>query len=360
MILNLTQVILGSHPDIYTRSEPWLMLYPAYRLKNEFSVIEYNSWLSHKAFQNFLSDLPNGRKAYLEMLQHMYNTLYFSYLEQYDKKIFLDKTPRYYLIAKELHEIFPDAKQILLLRNPLSVLKSIITSWTKANYDRLVEYKVDLYKAIEIFDDLLQQPLSWLHVIHYEALLEQPHEILQTLCNYIEIDYTENMLKYYEKPQEKWEFGDPKNIYIKKGIDGSNTNMSWLGEIEDSQLWRLFYDYLNFIGKARYNRLGYDYKKDMDLLLQGIPIKNIDVLIDSTRSLDSFLNPPKIQKEENMREMQLQLKKQNQIIKTLKEENTVISSSADSLYSELEEIKQSKKYQLVLKMAKLKKLLIGK
>jgi len=31
----LSQRMLGSHPDIYTVSEPWLMLHPLYPLRSE-------------------------------------------------------------------------------------------------------------------------------------------------------------------------------------------------------------------------------------------------------------------------------------------------------------------------------------
>ena len=42
---------------------------------------------------------------------------------------FLDKTPRYYWILNEIHELFPEAKYIYLTRNPINVFSSTMTSW---------------------------------------------------------------------------------------------------------------------------------------------------------------------------------------------------------------------------------------
>lgn len=353
----LTQKILGAHPSVYTRSEPWIMLYPAYRLKNNLAPAEYNSWLGNKAFQNFLSELPDGRKAYTEALADMYTELYHSYLEAQGKTLFLDKTPRYYLIVNELHEIFPDAKQVLLLRNPLSVLRSIINSWTKDDHARLIEYKVDFYKAITIFDGLVQEQPSWLYIMHYESLLKNPEEQLSSLCSYLEIEYDPQMLDYHQKPQEKWEFGDPENVYAKKGIDAKNITMEWLGKIDDPQKWRLFYDYLNFVGRERYGRLGYDFETDMQYLETNIPAENLEVLLNTTQSFDSFLNPSTDSMEKSLTEAQSLLKQKNKKIESLLQENEVLKKSSHALLTELQEIKGSKKYRLVLRLGKLKALL---
>lgn len=106
------------------------MLHPLYSLKINGIHTEYNRDWEKKAFENFVSNLPgSGREIYINELQKMYSNLYYLYLREHNKKIFLGKTPRYYLIIDELLEVFPDAKYILLIRNPLAVLGSIMRSW---------------------------------------------------------------------------------------------------------------------------------------------------------------------------------------------------------------------------------------
>lgn len=47
----LLQRILGSHPDIHTVSEPWLMLQPLYALRPDGYRAEYNEHLARNATQ---------------------------------------------------------------------------------------------------------------------------------------------------------------------------------------------------------------------------------------------------------------------------------------------------------------------
>ena len=52
----------------------------------------------------------DGKDLYIEALRQMGGKLYNRVLEVSGKQIFLDKTPRYYLIIPELKKIFPEAK----------------------------------------------------------------------------------------------------------------------------------------------------------------------------------------------------------------------------------------------------------
>ena len=144
----LTQKILGTHSKIYTRSEPWIMLHPSYSLKSNGIQAEYNYENERTAFKSFINDLPKGEETYIKELRKMYLNLYSKYLYKNKYDYFLDKTPRYYLIIDELLKIFPSAKYIILIRNPLAVLGSIINTWTQEDWLSLNRYKHDLYDAI--------------------------------------------------------------------------------------------------------------------------------------------------------------------------------------------------------------------
>ncbi len=64
--------------------------------------------------------------------------------------------------------------------------------------------------------------------------------------------------------------------------------------------------------------------------------------------------------EKSLTESQSMLKQKNKKIESLLQENEVLKKSSHALLSELQEIKGSKKYRLVLRLAKLKSLLNGK
>ncbi len=159
----LLQKILGNHPLIYTRSEPWFMFPYAYALKNDGIYAEYDFNMYKRGIADFVNGLKDGQKEYNDEIREMCTKIYLKFLgkEQY----FLDKTPRYYLIFDELQQIFPDGKFIIIVRNPLAVLSSIIKNWTGKNWFRLSEYKTDLIDAIRLLSELIKSDKPNLHIV---------------------------------------------------------------------------------------------------------------------------------------------------------------------------------------------------
>src|SRR5262249_40497787 len=133
----LLQRILAAHPSIFATAEPWLMLHPLYALRAQGHTADYNAEWARAALKDFCDNLEGGEQAYLEALRGMGVSLYNQALQRSGRPCFLDKTPRYYQICPELRRTFPEAKFILLLRNPLAVLSSILTSWIHEDWERL-------------------------------------------------------------------------------------------------------------------------------------------------------------------------------------------------------------------------------
>jgi hypothetical protein len=129
----LLQRILNGHSDIHTTAEPWIMLHPLYALKKNGLIAEFDSNLARQGLEDFISQVPERQELYFKALRHMGCTLYNRMLEVSGKRFFLDKTPRYYLIIPELKKVFPKAKFIFLLRNPLAVLSSTLKIWFQNN-----------------------------------------------------------------------------------------------------------------------------------------------------------------------------------------------------------------------------------
>ena len=90
----LLQRMLATHPEIYTTSEPWLMLHPLYALRPEGYEAEYNADWAQSAVRDFLQALPGGEDEYLEGVRRMYTYLYERAFAGSGKRYFLDKTPR--------------------------------------------------------------------------------------------------------------------------------------------------------------------------------------------------------------------------------------------------------------------------
>lgn len=254
----LLQKILGGHSDIYTRSEPWLMLHPLYAFKTEGIQTRYNAKLAVVGVQNFLQELPTeDENYYFSRIRDCYLSLYAPYLSASGKERFLDKTPRYYEIFDELQKTFPRAKFIVLYRNPLAVFASILETWVKGNYEKLKNYQCDLYTGVEF----LQRDLTAYantHVIRYEELLLNPEGETEALFDFLKLPNQPDCIDYGHHKGERWMYGDPETVYKKTRPDSQHID-AWHKQLAKPEECKLISDYLQSLGATAFTRLGYSF-----------------------------------------------------------------------------------------------------
>ncbi len=273
----LLQRILAGHPEVHTTAEPWLMLHPVYALREEGHQAEYNAVLAHKALHDFLETLESGQTRYLEALRRMALYLYATACEQAGKTYFLDKTPRYYLIIPELARVFPQAKFLVLVRNPLAVLSSILNTWVKGHPILLARYRQDLIEAprrlvegIELLEDRAT-------VVHYETLVVDPQTVVQFLCDRLGLEFQPSMLEYGKGIRPQGEMGDPGGVdrYARPATDSLDR---WLSLGQTLQTRHFAEGYLRALGPDLLAALGYNYA-ELEAILAMVPCKGgkIDV-----------------------------------------------------------------------------------
>jgi len=260
----LLQQVLGSHPDIHTVSEPWLMLHPLYALKPDGYHAEYNVHWAQKAVQSFFQTLPGGENEYIEGMRRMYAYLYELALANSDKIYFLDKTPRYYLVIPELCRVFSEAHYIILLRNPLAVLCSILSTWVKEKWFSLYNYKYDLIRAPNLLLEGIESLGEKCTIVHYEQLLENPEGEIQRISEKLEIPFVPEMIEYGGKDIPRWHYGDQKVYQYTQ--PASQNSEKWVQALDEPQVWRLANDYLKMLGKEIIERMGYSYEELQQVL----------------------------------------------------------------------------------------------
>lgn len=265
----LLQRMLGTHPAIYTTSEPWLMLPPAYMLRETGVEAEYDANLARRAIREFWDDLPNGRADYIEGLRHMYGFLYQRALADTEGQIFLDKTPRYYLILSELREIFPEARFILLIRNPLAVLSSILRTWVGDRWLKLSNFRLDLLEAPKLILNAQRDLEESAVIVHYEDVVQQPKAELSTLCDHLGVEFDPAIIEYGRESIDPWKYGDPESVYEHQQPKKSSLE-KWV-QPENAQQWKLLYDYIRELGENTMNGLGYDYGRCIRTLENARP-----------------------------------------------------------------------------------------
>lgn len=254
----MLQRVLASHPDIQTAAEPWLMLHPLYALRSTGTIAEYDARLAAMALQDFIRELPNGEEDYLDSIRLMCSHLYEQALANSGKSYFLDKTPRYYFIIGELHRLFPCANLIILLRNPLAVMCSILSTWVKGNWSLLRNYRHDLLLGPRLLLEGVQEVGEDAIVVRYEQMVGSPEQEIGRICGRIGIDYHPDMVDYGRQNLPRWRFGDPNAVYQRSRPDAQNADR-WVAMLEDPQVWRFVSDYLHLLGPGTVDQMGYAY-----------------------------------------------------------------------------------------------------
>ncbi|MFP4139739.1 MAG: sulfotransferase family protein [Phycisphaerae bacterium] len=261
----MLQRMLGAHPEIHTTPEPWMLLPPLYPIRHEVGKHEYDLDLARQGLCGVFASQPHAEDAYLRGVADMAGTFYGELAEAAGKRIFLDKTPRYYFILPELRRAFPKATIILLLRNPLAVLISMVRTWASTRHlYRLFRCGPDLLEAPALLAEAIET-IPDLHVMHYETLLADPETALADLCATIGVKYAPSMVRYGCEDQAKEALGDHSETLKVGRADPRNADR-WKEHLTNAQLWTLADDYLENLGPETLASLGYDYGELRELL----------------------------------------------------------------------------------------------
>lgn len=261
----LLQRILATHPQIQTIGEPWLAIPFVYALREKGVSSEYIHVSMAQGFGEFVSKLPGGRSDYFREVRAM--------LERLQQRIsrtgatwFLDKTPRYHLILDELAEIFPDAKFIVLWRNPLAVVASILNTWKEGEFD-LRYYEQDIFRGPTNILSFAKKRAVELCEIRYEDLAAQPERTVRTVTDFLGLPPLASVELPENDPLKQAKLGDKTGIEKFQNVSSAPLE-EWKSAFA-SPLRRFWARrYLDFLGRDALKEMGY----------------NTDDLIDAMRS----------------------------------------------------------------------------
>jgi sulfotransferase family protein len=136
--------------------------------------------------------------------------LFDRYGEKAGKPLVGDKTPGYARTIPLLHELFPQARFVHLVRDGRDVCLSAL-SWERkrASFERRFTTWADSPVATCALwwrrHVLLgrragrELPPGLYYELRYEALVADPEAELRALCAFLDVDYSETMLRYYEE-----------------------------------------------------------------------------------------------------------------------------------------------------------------
>lgn len=251
----LLQRVLAAHSAISTSSEPWLLLPLLYSLRAQGTYSDYGHAASVEAIEDFYNRLPSGRSDYLAEIAAMAVRVY-GKASVPGSRYYLDKTPRYNLVAEELFETFPNASVVVLWRNPLSVVSSCMRTWLDGRWMPSV-FKVDLYDGLErLIAALAHHPGRYV-AVRYEDFVGNPRREVERILSYLGLPWEPDILDRFGDVRLDGRFGDRVGQKKYRSISDGSVD-TWKKDF--SSPVRLYWArrYITWIGHDRLKFMGYD------------------------------------------------------------------------------------------------------
>ena len=283
----LLQRLLATHPAISTASEPWILLPVFYARKESGTTSEYNFQDSAKAVNDFISTLRTGEEGFNKAIRTFALSLYEESAEP-GAQFFVDKTPRYHLIFSELRATFPNAKFIILWRNPLAIAASMMNTWSAGRWN-LHRFEVDLYRGLDNLLASQSDSDESTLVLNYESLISFPDHTFKQLFDFLGLHHDRAMPSEFSEVDLQGRMGDPTGVKRYNAIEPSAAD-NWPSILNNPvrKIWAN--RYLNWIGQERLQRMGYD-KNEILQQLDRLPIRFEHTLSDIARIVYRKLMP---------------------------------------------------------------------
>lgn len=217
--------ILNNHPEVFVLNELhffeqlWstsdrdkiLNQEEAIVLASKLFFIQNHGYTGEMDTQQFKSEAKVfiSNLGDLELLPHAIYAEFMNMItHQKGKSIPCEKTPQNVFYIGEILELFPQAKIINMVRDPRAILLSQKKKWLRRKMGatfitkkealrlRINYHPFTLSKlwnaAIQAANKFENRPEVL--TVRFEDVLEQPQEIVQKICNHLEIEYHEEML----------------------------------------------------------------------------------------------------------------------------------------------------------------------
>jgi hypothetical protein len=206
---SLLYTLLNQHPQIALTYESDLFL-----LRSLFGRGKTKSdWLERWEFWNHALTRHNIDVAKLPSQPTSYPAAAMGIWKQYSKQaLYGDKSPNYFDSMPALARQFPNARFIVIWRDPAKTARSIAQAAKGSSFfgKRGIAHRALIgYRKMKRDCDLLARHGVPLHQIHYEEMVQSPATVMQGICWFLQIPFDPRMATLegadrsaiYEAPQ---------------------------------------------------------------------------------------------------------------------------------------------------------------
>ena len=222
-----------------------------------------------QAIDDFVTALPNGEDDFRVEMRAFLCRLY-EKAGGPDCQYFLDKTPRYHLVAEEILRLFPDDRFIVLWRNPLAIAASMMQTWGQGRWN-LYRFKVDLYRGLDNLVRSCETDSKRICTLRYEDLVMSPERELRRVLDFLDLPFNPDILSQFGNVRLAGTMGDPTGAQAYNTIS-ADPLVKWHEAFSNPLRKWWARRYLRWLGEDRLHVMGYQMR---DLLeeLEAIPVK---------------------------------------------------------------------------------------
>lgn len=208
IMLNKSSEIVAPHPPhILLRFMDLLPLYGDLENNDAFKLliddvcqfVEKNPvpWMTLKLDREHIFNNCEKRTLF-----NIFKSIMDEYAVTHNSSMWVCKSMQNVRWIKELEEYFDQPKYIYLYRDP----RDVTLSFQKAVVGHKHPYTIaDKWTELQnlCISSREQIPTNRFYSLKYENLIEKPEECLRELCHFLEIEYKQDMLKYYNSEEAK-------------------------------------------------------------------------------------------------------------------------------------------------------------
>ncbi len=269
----LLQRILTAHQNISTSPETWFLLPIMYMFRDSGVKAEFGYSKFRKGFKEFKDVVDSSNSNYKRNLKNFVVNTYTNASDM-DAKYFLDKTPRYSIIADEIIDNISNAKFIFLWRNPLSIASSMIESWGNGKWN-LYKYQIDLYSGMNNLIRTYKNNKGSDNIlsINYEDLVLHPRNTLEKIFYFLDLEFEESIFNDFKNINFKGKMGDQVGTMKYSSISKDSLN-NWVKTFNTPIRKAWVKKYLNTLNENDLDLIGYKKSNIIDRLFSTRSIIN--------------------------------------------------------------------------------------
>lgn len=219
---SLLTAILNNHPDVYIAPESHFFFYLWGSRRILGQTITPTTFNKLESYFSSLKNIGSGwmktdistetlKENFFSQPDLSYEKLFDLFLEmlagQVGKQLYGEKTPLHLYFLPTIYSSYKDASIIHVVRDGRAVVCSLLSTGWGGNH---IDYSLFWKNGIRLGERYSNLSSEQYLQVKYEDLLSQPENQLHTICNYLKIDFSDNLLNFN---YTNTAFGDSKQNY---------------------------------------------------------------------------------------------------------------------------------------------------